>query len=139
MEMQNLSYTKTEDLKTKKGSLEIDLSPFLGSWINTKPDSGQIIKVVMATSSEGLVMHAFGADKEGLINWGKANCLVFSDNVDSITANAFQAKFTFEDIDVDISSNVKHNVLVIQTYTSFKDGSNRVNYYNREFYGPEEF
>ena len=138
--MKLLNHTKKDDLHLSDKGVEIDLSPFLGTWKNTKPNSGQIIKIVMEVTDGQLTMHSFGAGANGsaLIDWGKAKCRVFSDGVNSITANAFFAKYTFDFMDVEISSNVKYGVLVVQAYSVFKDASQRVDYYTREFYGPEE-
>lgn len=137
MQTTDLPFSKTDDLKTVEGStLTVDLSPFLGSWNNTKPDSGQLPKVIMTETDGQLFMHAYGACEPDLCDWGKAKCEVFTDGVDSPVANAFIASFSFEAMDVEISSNVKLGVLVIQTYTRFKDKSKRFNYYTREFYGP---
>ena len=57
------------------------------------------------------------------------------ENIHDGTALAFTTEFKWGEIDMDISANVKLGVLVIQTYTKFNDGSNRHNYYTREFYG----
>lgn len=132
-----LDYTKLDDLKGSTKKLEVDYTPFLGKWNNTKNDSGQLPKVELTLKNNQLHLHAFGADENGLKDWGEVACKVYTDGVKSPTANAFITKYNFEKIDVEISANVKLGVLVIQTYTIFKDNSNRFNYYTREFYGPE--
>jgi len=135
----NLSYTKSDDLKGRDREVEkMDLSPFLGSWTNTKDGSGQLPKVELRESDGTLILRAFGADKDGLIDWGEVECDVFAENIHDGTAIAFITGYKFDKIDVEISSNVKLGVLVVQTYTKFKDGSNRLNYYTREFYGPTQ-
>lgn len=135
--MTTLQHTKLDDLKAKgEPGLKVDLSPFVGTWKNTKPDSGQLPKVIMKEVDGQLIMHAFGACTPDLCDWGEALCEVFTDGVGSPTANAFIASFSFDFADVEISSNVKLGVLVVQAYTRFKDGSDRFNYYTREFYGP---
>ena len=135
----DLSYTKLDDLKGKDNAVDkMDLTPFLGSWTNTKNGSGQLPLVELRESEGNLLLRAFGADENGLIDWGEAKCDVFAENIYDGTAIAFITGFKFDKIDVEISSNVKLGVLVIQTYTKFKDGSNRLNYYTREFYGPTQ-
>lgn len=133
--MTTLEYTKTDDLKTVADFTgKVDLSPFVGTWTNTKLGSGQLPKVIMTESAGELFMQGFGARETELQDWGKVPCTVFTDAVDSDLANAFMARYEFESMDVEISSNVKLGVLVVQTYTRFKDGSDRYNYYAREFY-----
>lgn len=132
----NLEYTKSDDLIGTVTNLAVDLAPFLGEWKNTKSNSGQLPKVLLEEINNELYLHAYGADENGLKDWGTVKCNVYTDGVNSATANAFITKFTFENIDVEISANVKQGVLVIQTYTIFRDLSKRYNYYTREFYGP---
>ena len=133
----NPDFTKLDDLIGSVSALQVDFSPFVGRWKNTKNNSGQLPKVELTVRDNVLYLHAYGAGSEGLIDWGEAACHVYTDAVTSPTANAFITRFTFKAIDVEISANVKLGVLVIQTYTVFKDNSKRYNYYTREFYGPE--
>lgn len=135
----NLNYTKTDDLPKNDDAIEeVDLSPFVGSWTNTKEDSGQLPKVELRCENNQLYMKAFGAGKNELVEWAEEKCEVYTDNIQKGTAIAFITKFQFDKIDVDITANVKLGVLVVQTYTKFRDGSNRLNYYAREFYGPSQ-
>ncbi len=130
-----LTHTKTDDLiPVKEQDLKVDLSTFVGSWKNTKEDSGQIVKAELSSRDQQLILQAYGACEPDLCDWGTTECTVFTDAVNSPTAIAFFAKYEFNDITVEISSNVKLGVLVIQTYTTFNDGSGRQNYYTREFY-----
>ena len=134
-----LKYTKNDDLVSSEHSDEsFDLSPFLGSWTNTKEGSGQLPLVELRGENGVLYFRAYGAGKEGLIDWGESECEVYAENTYDGTAIAFLTSFSFDDMEVKISSNVKLGVLVIQTYTIFNDGSNRLNYYAREFYGPTQ-
>jgi len=138
-EKTGLKYTKIDDLQGIEESIDqMDLSPFVGKWDNTKSGSGQLPYVELRTENGELYLKAFGADEDGLTEWGEVKCQVFSGNIHDGTAIAFTTGFTFDEIDVDITANVKLGVLVIQTYTTFKDGSQRLNFYAREFYGPAQ-
>jgi len=135
----DLSFTKTDDLQGRDGTFEsMDLSSFTGAWTNTKEGSGQLPKVELRALNGELFFRAFGAGENELIDYGEAKCDVFAENTYKGIAMAFITGFQFNDIDVEISANVKLGVLVIQTYTKFRDGSNRLNYYAREFYGPDQ-
>jgi hypothetical protein len=135
----NLKYTKVDDLKDKGEVIQdLDLSPFIGAWDNTKKDSGQLPYVEMREEGGTLYLKAFGAEDSGLMEWGEVECEVFTENTYNGTAIAFITRYAFDDIDVEFTANVKLGVLVIQTYTKFRDESKRLNYYVREFFGPAQ-
>ncbi len=135
----NLSYTKTDDLKGRDRIVDkMDLSPFVGTWTNTKEDSGQLPYVKLREEEGRIFLNAFGADERGMVDWGEVECDVFAENIYDGTSIAFITRYTFDKIDVEITANVKLGILVVQTYTKFKDGSDRLNYYGREFYGPTQ-
>ena len=135
----NLKYTKIDDLKgIDEITQDLDLSPFVGSWDNTKKDSGQLPYVELREENGILYLKAFGAYDSGLLEWGEVKCDVFTENTYNGTAMAFITRYTFDGIDVEFTANVKLGVLVIQTYTKFNDESNRLNYYVREFFGPTQ-
>ena len=137
--MRNIAFSKKDDdkgIENPKGSL--DLTPFVGKWENTKEGSGQLPYVELREENGALYLRAFGAGESALIDWGESACEVFAENIYDGTAIAFMASFHLSGIEVDITANVKLGVLVVQTYTRFKDGSDRLNYYAREFYGPAQ-
>ncbi|MDF1695925.1 MAG: hypothetical protein P1U56_08845 [Saprospiraceae bacterium] len=135
----NNIYTKKDDLIHEGTDIQkLNLSPFLGAWTNTKENSGQLPQVELRESDNKLYLKVYGADLNGLIDWGESECEVFTENPHDGTSIAFITGFNFDQIDVDITANVKLGVLVIQTYTKFNDGSGRLNYYTREFYGPSQ-
>ena len=137
--MHSTSLTKKDDLKGIENHIgEMDLSPFVGKWENTKSDSGQLPYVELRVDHGVLFLRAFGASDHGHLDWGEVSCEVFAENVYDGTAIAFITGYTSDQADVEITANVKLGVLVIQTYTRFKDGSSRLNYYAREFYGPAQ-
>lgn len=136
---EDLKYTKTDDISQNKTiDDKINLDPFIGVWTNTKEGSGQLPSVELRKDNDRLYLRAFGAGKGNLIDLGEVECEVFAENTYDGTAIAFITGFTFNEIEIEITANVKLGVLVVQTYTRFKDGSNRLNYYAREFYGPAQ-
>ena len=134
-----MNHTKKDDLLgTVEGPLKIDISPYLGTWKNANPVTGLVGKVVMTEQEGILYMHAYGVGATGLIDWGQSPCIIFTDAVNSPIVNALRTEFEFDSMKVQMVSNVKHGTLVLQFYTTFKDGSPRFNYYNREFFAPVE-
>lgn len=111
-----------------------DLSPLLGSWTNTKHDSNHFVRVDLRLDDHGrLHVHPFGATDDGPSDWGEA---VAEPVVAGPARQAigFHACFSSEERVHELAANVKLGILVIQSYSFFRDGSGRAGYYAREFF-----
>ena len=113
--------------------VKADVSPLLGSWINTNPETDYISRVIIREIDGALVVHAFGANSPGPIDWGEveASPYVFGSTQECA---GFYARYAFDSVETHLAANQKLGILVIQSYTSFKDGSGRLSHYAREFF-----
>jgi hypothetical protein len=86
--------------------------------------------------SEGgnLWLQAYGKMEDGEKDWGQSLCHTFSSNVGSPEIEGFIGDFDFDFMKIHIAGNMKYGVMVIQSYNSFQDSSNRNNYFCREFF-----
>jgi hypothetical protein len=112
----------------------IDLSPFIGTWVNTKKDTGGFVKLIVTNRDGKLVLRAFGASSSGPSDWGEVEAFGFSDDVDSHNGRAFSAFYDTGSIEVALQGNLNLGLLVLVTFNRFKDGSRRSNYICREFF-----
>jgi hypothetical protein len=110
-----------------------DVSALLGSWVNAKPESDNIPKLEVTERDGELVVRLYGATDEKPLDWGEA---VATPYVASGTTDVsgFVARYELGPVHTELAGNVKQGILVIQSYTSFHDGSDRVPHYAREFF-----
>jgi hypothetical protein len=112
----------------------IDLSPFIGTWINTKQDTTGFVKLIVTNKNGKLLLRSLGASPTELSDWGEIEAFAFSDSVDSHNGRAFSAFYDTGSIEVALQGNLNLGLLVLVTFNRFKDRSNRANYICREFF-----
>ncbi len=130
--MKLAKYMRADTQLPTEGTL--NLSPLVGTWINTNLETNHIIKVVTDSQGDGaLTVHIYGADSPNPIDWGeiKTTPVVIGTTLEGV---GFHAHYDFGEIEILLAANHSKGVLVIQTYTTFKDGSERPNYFSREFF-----
>lgn len=126
-----LSMTRADGKQLVEG--EPDLSPLLGDWVNSNPETDYISKLTVARKNGLLVVRVYGAHSPEPIDWGEteATAYVTGGSLDGV---GFQAIYAFGEIETYLAANQKLGILVIQSYTSFKDASGRMNHFAREFF-----
>ena len=112
----------------------IDVSPFIGIWVNTKKDTTGFVKLVISESDGRLALRAFGSSSPELSDWGEVMADVFAENISAHEAMSFSAVYDFGFMETYLQSNLKQGTLVIATCNKFKDDNGRSNYYTREFF-----
>ena len=115
-----------------KGSASVDLSHFLGTWINTFRDTRSITRFVLAQTAEGYLITTYVSG--GVGDLGVAEVVAFAPNVDSKKADGFMAGYYFEFLEMSLAAYSTKGLIVVSQYTRFKDQSGRPDYFNREFF-----
>ncbi len=113
---------------------KIDVTPFVGTWVNTMRDTQSFVKLIVSDRDGKLFVQAFAAASPELCDWGAVEAQVFADRVDSRKGAGFSAHYNTGLIDVAFQANMNLGLLVLLTFNRFKDGSSRANYINREFF-----
>jgi hypothetical protein len=117
-------------------SLQLDGLP--GIWLNTSSENRQIAKVVIAVREQRLWVHAFGARDSVPRDWGVIEAdQVYAGTISSRVAAGFTAWYHLDGSQVHLQANWNQGLLVLASFTSFKDGSKRFNYFAREFFRRE--
>ena len=135
MTTKDLLVTKKDDIATldyPEWGLETEALP--GTWKNVNLQTGQISRIEMTFSGDKLMINCFGKLENGEMDWGLAETTVFSSKVTSKVVESFWANYDFGFMETKIAGNIKYGVMVIQAYSTFKDGSDRNNYFSREFF-----
>jgi hypothetical protein len=109
----------------------VDLSHFLGTWINTYKQTGSIRRFVLDQNGEG---YTIAAVSEGIGDLGAVEVVPFAPRVDSQEADGFMARYDFVFLEMSLAAYYTKGLIVVSQYTRFKDGSGRPDYFNREFF-----
>ncbi len=118
----------------------LDVSPLLGHWINTNPDSRGIVRFVLGSRDGVLTVRAFGAGMtegggEAEKDWGEVDAeRIFTDGLASDNVMSFTARYDFGFLESHLQANMNLGLLVVAGFNTFKDGSGRSSYFSREFY-----
>ena len=127
------SQTQDPDALQVDHPLQLDGLP--GTWVNTNPDSRGIVKVAIRVRDSRLFVRAFGAGDPEPCDWGEAEAdQTYAGNVSSHVAAGFTAGYDFGFSGIHLQANWNQGLLVLASFTSFKDGSRRSNYFSREFF-----
>ena len=112
----------------------LDLSALPGTWINSNPDTRGIARMVMSESNGKLSLQVFAIGPDGLIDWGTADVTVFAASPASLVGAGFTCLFDFGFAETYLQGSMAKGLLVLAQYHSFKDDSNRVDYFVREYF-----
>lgn len=111
-----------------------DVSPLVGTWVNTKKDTGGFARLVIDEREGRLFLRALAASTPELCDWGEVEAFAYGDSVDSHKAQAVSAFLDAGFVEVAFQGNLNLGLLVLVTFNRFADGGGRANYINREFY-----
>lgn len=114
--------------------LSYDPSRWRGTWYNCLADTQQIAQVEILEKEGKWYIRIFGVCEPQLCDWGLAELTLFNNAVDSAHVEGFLGEYDLGFCEIQLAGVEKQNVLVISTYTTFKDGSNRHRYFSREYY-----
>ena len=110
-----------------------DLSELLGTWINADPETDDIIRFILAGQNDTFTVQVYGANTPEPIDWGEVEATPFVVGA-TLQGAGFSARYAFDSAETLLAANYAKGVLVIQTFTTFKNGSGRPNYFSREFF-----
>lgn len=128
----------TQDSSSAQRSQTLQLDGLPGIWLNTNRDSHGIVKVVVAVQGPRLLVRAFGAGDPETCDWGEVEAnQTYAGSVSSRVAAGFTAWYDFDFSRIHLQANWNQGLLVLASFTSFKDGSRRSNYFSREFFHRE--
>ncbi len=137
--MEAMKFAKVEDRvecfeATGNGS-SLHLDALSGVWLNTNKASRGIIKVIVTLHGPRITVRVYGAGDPEPFDWGEVEAEhIYAGNISSHAAAGFTATYHFDFSEVQLQANWNQGLLVLASFTSFKDGSDRCNYFSREFF-----
>ena len=136
MSMSKMQAVKGDDqvaegsVRSSNTGARVDLSHFLGTWINTFRDTRSITRFVLAQASGGYTITVYVSTED----LGATEVVPFAPNVDSRRADGFTARYDFGFLEMSLAAYYAKGLIVVSQYTRFKDQSGRPDYFNREFF-----
>ena len=132
--MSKPKYAQLSDLITSDPITDIDHKSLLGHWINSNPDTISIARINITEANGKLELQVFAVGPDGLIDWGIASAEVFAPNPASSTGAGFTCTYDFGFAEARFQAMIMKGLLVLAQFHTFKDDSNRANYFMREYY-----
>ena len=108
----------------------------VGRWVNTNPDTRGIAEIVIEPDGDHFNVGVQGVGPEGLIAWPTVRAITLANLEEEAgqRAAALAANFELGFMSAETYIRVNKGVLVIVLFVTFRDGSARSNYLNREFF-----
>jgi hypothetical protein len=111
-----------------------DLTMLAGTWTNTNERTRGIVGMKASIDSGILMVNLFGAGDGASIDWGAVPATVYHLRNDEGLEQPFLASYDFGFMDVVLQGFLRQGVLVILSFTRFRDGSGRASYFSKEFF-----
>ncbi len=112
-----------------------DVNGLTGSWVNTMPNADAIARVeIDRDPAGGFYLRTWGAASPHPFDWGR---IPMEAHVSGRNQTGFHAVYDLGEASIALAANAKLGVLVIQSFTSFTDGSGRAPYIRRDFFQRE--
>jgi hypothetical protein len=107
-----------------------------GRWLNTNPDTQGIAECVIEQHDQFFNIAISGVGPDGPIAWPTCRTKALANLEEEAGQRAFalSATFDFPFMTAETYIRVNKGVLVIVLFASFRDGSKRSDYVNREFF-----
>jgi hypothetical protein len=111
-----------------------NIGSLMGHWLNTNRETRGIAECVIAQDGEAVTVSITGVGEP--VQWPKAPAIVLANLEEEAGQRtiALLADFDLGYLTVATHIRVNKGVLVIVLYATFRDGSGRSNYLNREFF-----
>ena len=114
---------------------ELETSAMVRSWANTNPVTRGIAGLKVRSAQGKLWISVQGKATDSPFDWGEVEVeAVYAENATSARGIAFVARYDFGFLETLLEGNVNSGLLVLASFHTFRDGSNRANYFSREFF-----
>lgn len=111
----------------------ISSAPLLGTWTNIDHDPRDLVMAVIADRGSSITVETFGTGDCTPCNWGPVTGIAYAANLNGAATVAFSAQYTFGSSHVILIGHLHGSqILQIETFTQFTDGSGRSNLYTSD-------
>jgi hypothetical protein len=115
----------------------MDLSSLPGIWINSNPQTNGIARLVISEAAGKLSLQVYAIGPDGLIDWGVAEIRPYGSTPTARAGAGFSGRFDFGFAESFLQGMIMKGLLVLAEIRTFKDESNRADYFVREYFALE--
>lgn len=113
----------------------LDLTGFPGTWINANPHTTGIARLEVELEDGVPSVRAIAVGPDGLLDWGVAETTgVYAFGPDSTAGAGFSLRYDFGFLESLVHANLNKGLMVFSTYSRYRDGSDRPDYFIREYF-----
>ena len=105
-----------------------------GVWINSNPDTNGIARMEFSDVEGKLSVRVHAVGPDGLIDWGLAPVKLFAAAPHSRATAGFTCTYDFGFAETRLQAMIMKGLIVLAQFHSFKDDSNRMNFFVREYF-----
>jgi hypothetical protein len=115
---------------------EANAEKLSGRWVNTNRETRGVAEIVVAQEDGRFAVRVKGVGEGGLVEWPRCEPRVLANLEEEAgqRAVALACDFDFPFMRAATHLRVNKGVLVIVLFVTFRDGSGRADYVNREFF-----
>jgi hypothetical protein len=111
-----------------------DVSGLAGVWINSNPDTNGIARMEFSDVEDQLSVRVHAVGPDGLIDWGTAPVKLFAASPNSRATAGFTCTYDFGFAETRLQAMIMKGLIVLAQFHKFKDDSNRMNFFVREYF-----
>jgi len=115
----------------------MDISALPGVWINSNPQTNGIARMVMSETAGRLSLQVYAIGPDGFIDWGVAEVQAYGSTPTARAGAGFSCRFDFGFAESFLQGMIMKGLLVLAELRTFKDKSNRADYFVREYFALE--
>jgi len=112
----------------------MDVSGLKGVWINSNPDTNGIARMEFSDVEGKLSVRVDAVGPDGLIDWGPAPVKLLAASPGSRATAGFTCTYDFGFAETRLQAMIMKGLIVLAQFHKFKDDSNRMNFFVREYY-----
>jgi hypothetical protein len=115
----------------------IDHAGLIGTWVNSNPNTTGIARMVVEEINGELSVRTLAIGTTGLIDWGSSEITVYGSSPSSDAAAGFACRYDFGFAETLLQGMLLKGLMVLAQLHRFKDDSDRVPFFVREYYALE--
>ncbi|MFT5166364.1 MAG: hypothetical protein ACI8P3_001595 [Saprospiraceae bacterium] len=115
--------------------MDIDVSKFVGTWVNTNDKTRAIEKVIITAVNGEICMQVFGIEG-GILSgdWGSIYAMPLTNAPEETEPVAFKGQYKKKEFEAFLAVNDNKGLLIIAGYFYFENNIGLNNFFTREFY-----